>query len=294
MSTTNPRSQALPGVRARERAPAEATTASPGGGRHRVRAAGWRRVLSPLALLAIWQLTNVLHLISASKLPPPTTVVHTAYDLVTQNSAAYGTLQSALGVSGQRWAIGFGVGAAAALVLAVMAGLSRIGEEGIDPIMQMVRTLPLFGLVPVFIVWFGIGQLPKVLLIAIAAVVPLYLNAFSGIQGVDLRLRELARSLGLSRRETITQIVLPGALPATLVGLRQSLGVAWLALVVAEQINANSGLGFIINQGEQFNQNNVIFVALLVYTILGLLTDWIVRLLERRALVWRTPVGARA
>jgi sulfonate transport system permease protein len=292
MSTTNPRWQALPGVRARERAPA---AAEPGPGRRRTRTAGWQRAVSPIALLVVWQLTNVVHLVSPTKLPPPTKVVSEAWTLITTNSPAYGgTLQHALLVSLERMAIGFAFGGAAALLLALVAGLSRRGEDGIDPLMQMVRTLPLFGLVPVFIVWFGIGQLPKILLIAIAAVVPLYLNAFSGIRGVDGRLRELARSLGLSRRETITQIVLPGALPATLVGLRQSLGVAWLALVVAEQINANSGLGFIINQGEQFNQNNVIFVALIVYTILGLLTDWIVRIFERRALAWRAPSGARA
>jgi len=290
MSTINPRSQALAGVRARERAPAE-----PGPGRRRAGAGGWRRSVSPIAVLVIWQLTNVVHLVSPTKLPPPTRVVSEAWTLISTNSPAYGgTLQHALVVSLQRMAVGFALGGAAALLLALIAGLSRRGEEGIDPLMQMLRTLPLFGLVPVFIVWFGIGQLPKILLIAIAAVVPLYLNAFSGIRGVDERLRELARSLGLSRRETITQIVLPGALPASLVGLRQSLGVAWLALVVAEQINANSGLGFIINQGEQFNQNNVIFVALIVYTILGLLTDWIVRIFERRALAWRTPSGARA
>jgi len=289
MSTTNPRSQALPGVRARERAPAAAGTGS------QARVAGLRRAISPIALLVIWQLTSVVHLVSATKLPPPTAVVSEAWTLISTSSPAYGgTLQQALLVSLARMAIGFAFGAAAALLLALIAGLSRFGEEGIDPLMQMVRTLPLFGLVPVFIVWFGIGQLPKVLLIAIAAVVPLYLNAFSGIRGVDGRLRELARSLGLSRRETITQIVLPGALPSTLVGLRQSLGVAWLALVVAEQINASSGLGFMINQGEQFNQNNVIFVALIVYTILGLLTDWIVRIFERRALAWREPAGARA
>jgi len=290
MSTTNTRSQALPGVRVRERS---AATASPGAGRRRSRT-GLRRAVSPIAVLAVWQLTHVFHLVSSTKLPPPTAVVSEAWTLIKTNSPAYGgTLQHALLVSLQRMAIGFAFGAAAALLLALIAGLSRRGEEGIDPLMQMVRTLPLFGLVPVFIVWFGIGQLPKILLIALAAVIPLYLNAFSGIRGVDGRLRELARSLGLSRWETITQIVLPGALPATLVGLRQSLGVAWLALVVAEQINASSGLGFMINQGEQFNENNVIFVALIVYTILGLLTDWIVRIFERRALAYRGGLEAR-
>lgn len=292
MSTTNPGSPALGAVPvgarpARERA-AAAETAIPRGRRR-----GWRRLISPIVLLAIWQLVSAVHLISASKLPPPSRVLSTAETLITTNSAAYGTLQNALWVSLQRMLLGFALGAAVALVLALVAGLSRRGEEAVDPIMQMVRTLPLFGLVPVFIVWFGIGQLPKVLLVALGAAIPLYLNTFAGIRGVDGRLAELGHVLGLSRREQIRHVVIPGALPDILVGLRQSLGVAWLALVVAEQLNANAGLGFMINQGTQFNQNDVIFVALLTYTILGLLTDWLVRRLEGRALVWRRGLLAR-
>jgi sulfonate transport system permease protein len=292
MSTTNPASQALGGLRVAEHGEAAATDAPSAVRRRRVRVTGWRRVISPLVLLAVWQLSSTVGLVSTTKLPPPTTVVSTAYHLVIQNSPAYGTLQHALVVSLGRMALGFAFGGAAALLLAVIAGLSRWGEETVDPIMQMLRTLPLFGLVPVFIVWFGIGQLPKILLIALGAAIPLYLNTFSGIRGVDGRLGELGRSLGLNRREALVHIILPGALPETLVGLRQSLGVAWLALVVAEQVNANAGLGFMINQGTQFNQNNVIFVALLVYTVLGLLTDWLVRILEGRALRWRRGLVA--
>jgi sulfonate transport system permease protein len=157
----------------------------------------------------------------------------------------------------------------------------------VDPLMQMLRTLPLFGLIPVFIVWFGIGELPKVLLIAIGTAIPLYLNTFSGIRNVDARLAELGQVLHLRRSELLRQIVLPGALPQMLVGLRQSLGVAWLALVVAEQFNASAGLGFMISQATQFDRNDVIIVALLMYCVLGLLTDALVRLFERRALAWR-------
>ncbi len=286
MSTTNPGSPALGAVpigasRARERAAAD------GVGRRRRRLSGWQRLISPIALLVVWQLVSVAGLVSARKLPPPTQVVSTAATLITTNSAAYGTLQSALLASLERMLAGFALGASVALALALVAGLSRRGEDAVDPIMQMVRTLPLFGLVPVFIVWFGIGQLPKLLLIALGAAIPLYLNTFSGIRGVDGKLAELGQVLGLSRRELIRHVVLPGALPEMLVGLRQSLGVAWLSLVVAEQLNTNSGLGFMINQATQFLQNDVIFVVLLVYTILGLLTDWIVRRIERRALAWR-------
>jgi sulfonate transport system permease protein len=248
---------------------------------------GLLRLISPVAVLVCWQLESNLGLISAQKLPPPSEIWSTAVNLVTTNSPAYGTLQGAMLVSLERVAIGFGLGAAAAVSLAVLAGLSRTGENAVDPLMQMLRTVPLFGLIPVFIVWFGIGELPKILLIALAAAFPLYLNTFSGIRNVDAKLAELGQALHLRRGELLRQIVLPGALPQVLVGLRQSLGFSWLALVVAEQINANAGLGFMITQATQFLRNDVIFVALLVYCILGLLTDALVRLLERRALSWR-------
>ncbi len=247
----------------------------------------WYRLISPLAVLVIWQLVSSSGLVSEQKLPSPSTVLHTAITLITTNSAAYGTLQGAMAVSLERVAIGFALGGSVGLVLAVIAGLSRLGENAVDPLLQMLRTLPLFGLIPVFIVWFGIGELPKVLLIALGSAIPLYLNTFAGIRNVDAKLAEAGRSLGLTRAEMIRHIILPGALPQMLVGLRQSLGVAWLALVVAEQINANAGLGFMISQATQFLRNDVIFVALLVYCLLGLITDALVRLLERRALAWR-------
>jgi len=248
---------------------------------------GWARLISPAVVVVLWQLVSVTGLVSAQKLPPPTTVWHTAVSLVTTDSPAYGTLQGAMLVSLQRMAIGFTFGAVVAIGLALVAGLSRIGEDAVDPLMQILRTLPLFGLIPVFIVWFGIGELPKVILIALGAAIPLYLNTFAGIRGVDARLAEAGRALGLRRTEMIWHVILPGALPQALTGLRQSLGVAWLALVVAEQVNANAGLGFIISQATQFLRNDVILVALAVYAALGLITDALVRLLERRALAWR-------
>jgi sulfonate transport system permease protein len=258
----------------------------PGRRRGRGRRA-WYRLISPLAALLIWQVISSSGRVSEQKLPSPSTVLHTAITLITTNSAAFGTLQGAMAVSLERVAIGFALGGSAGLILAVIAGLSRLGENSVDPLLQMLRTLPLFGLIPVFIVWFGIGELPKVLLIALGSAIPLYLNTFAGIRNVDAKLAEAGQSLGLTRAEMIRHIILPGALPQMLVGLRQSLGVAWLALVVAEQINANAGLGFMISQATQFLRNDVIFVALLVYCLLGLATDALVRLLERRALAWR-------
>ena len=153
--------------------------------RHRGHA--WARLVSPVAVVLLWQLVSSAGLVSAQKLPPPVTVWRTAVSLVTTDSPAYGTLQGAMLVSLQRMAIGFAFGAVAAVGLALVAGLSRVGEDAVDPLMQILRTLPLFGLIPVFIVWFGIGELPKVILIALGAAIPLYLNTFAGIRGVDAR-----------------------------------------------------------------------------------------------------------
>jgi sulfonate transport system permease protein len=275
---------------AETRPPGPAAAAAPPARRRARRltsSAGLLRLISPVAVLILWQAVSEAGLISRQKLPPPTEIWQTAISLITTSSPAYGTLQGAMLISLERVAIGFAAGALAGLAIAIAAGLSRLGESTIDPLMQMLRTLPLFGLIPVFIVWFGIGETPKLTLIAIGAAIPLYLNTFSGIRNVDARLGELGQVLHLSRTELIRDIVLPGALPQVLVGLRQSLGVAWLALVVAEQVNANAGLGFMISQATQFLRNDVIFVALLVYCALGLLTDALVRLLERRALIWR-------
>jgi sulfonate transport system permease protein len=295
-STTAPRQGSPPASAAGAGSlPVPGATATPRAAQavgRRGRRRGWLRLISPLVLLALWQIVSTTGVVSQQKLPSLSTLWTTAIHLVTTSSPTYGTLQGAMAISLGRVAIGFAIGGAAGVILAVAAGLSRFGETSVDPIMQALRTLPLFGLIPVFIVWFGIGELPKVTLIALGAAIPLYLNTFAGIRGVDGKLAELGQVLGLKRRGLIRHVVLPGALPMILVGLRQSLGVAWLALVVAEQINANAGLGYIINQGESFLQQNVIFVALFVYLILGLLTDSIVRLIERRALSWRRGIMA--
>jgi sulfonate transport system permease protein len=190
-------------------------------------------------------------------------------------------------ISAERWGIGFSIGIVIAVLLAVVTGLSRVAETALDPIVQALRSIPLLGILPLFIVWFGIGELPKDLIVLLGAFFPMYVSTFAGIRSVDPKLGELGQVLGLSRRELVTHIVLPGALPQVFSGLRLSVISSLLALVVGEQINANAGLGFMITQAESFLQNNIIMVALIVYAILGLLADWIVRVLERKALAWR-------
>jgi sulfonate transport system permease protein len=248
---------------------------------------GWPRLISLLAVVGIWQLLSVTGALPATRLASPVTIAHTAYTLVTTNSPTYGTLQASLLVSAERWGIGLAVGVAIAVLLAVASGLSRIGEYAFDPVLNAARSIPLLGLLPLFIVWFGIGDMPKILIVVLGALFPMYVNTFAGIRGVDPKLGELGQVLGLSRLELVRHVVLPGSLPSALTGLRLSVVGSLLALVVGEQINANAGLGFMINTAEQFLANNIILVCLFMYAILGLLADGVVRLVERRALTWR-------
>ncbi|GLW12216.1 ABC transporter permease [Microtetraspora sp. NBRC 13810] len=250
--------------------------------RPKIPGTAWKRLVSPLVILVVWQLASSAGILPDRLLAAPATLVGTAVDLIQA-----GTLQTALLVSLQRVAIGFTIGAVAGVGLALIAGLSRFGEHAVDPPMQMLRAIPLFGLIPLFILWFGIGETPKIAILVLGVAFPLYLNTFAGIRGVDGKLAEVAKVQRLTRAELIAHIVLPGALPQTLVGLRQSLGIGWLALIVAEQINADAGLGYMINDAREFLRTDVIVVGLVVYCVLGLITDALVRLLERRALTWR-------
>ena len=247
----------------------------------------WLRLVSLIVFVGLWQLLSSTGVLPPSKLVSPATIAHTAYNLVVTSSPTYGTLQGSLLISAERWAIGFGLGVAIAVLLAIVTGLSRVAEAALDPIVQALRSIPLLGVLPLFIVWFGIGELPKDLIVLLGALFPMYVNTFAGIRGVDPKLRELGQVLGLSRRELVTQIVLPGALPMAFTGLRLCVVSSLLALVVGEQINANAGLGFMITTAQQFLENNIIMVCLIVYAILGLLADAAVRALERKTLAWR-------
>lgn len=275
MSTTTPSVAAAAPTRARRQ------PRRPGARRSRL--AFLRRAISPLLIIAIWQALSSAGILTEDTIASPAQIATTAGELI-----ADGRLQSAVLTSVQRVALGFLIGAAIGLVTAVLAGLSRVGEDAIDPPMQMLRTLPHFGLIPLFIIWFGIGETPKLALIAMGVAFPLYLNTFGGIRNIDTKVSEAAKAMGLTWRQRVRHVVIPGALPQTLVGLRQSLGVAWLSLIVAETISADSGLGYMINLAREFQQTDVIVVGLAVYSLLGLATDSIVRLAERRALTWRS------
>jgi sulfonate transport system permease protein len=265
-------------------AAATAPSGSPtiGLARYAGRLAPARRYLVPLGLVATWQIGSSAGLIPARTVASPATILQTFADLTLS-----GELPTHLLVSLGRVATGLAIGVTVGTILALISGLSRRGEDLVDATVQMLRTLPFLALVPLFILWFGIGETPKIALVALGSTFPIYLTLFAGIRGVDAKLVEAGRTLGLSQRELIRHIVLPGALPSALVGLRYALGVAWLSLVVAEQINAESGIGFLVMTARDFLRTDIILVGLIVYAGLGLAADQIVRALERAVLAWR-------
>jgi sulfonate transport system permease protein len=247
--------------------------------RFRLSEARW---VSPILLLLLWELGSRSGLIPPRILAAPSTVLATLWSMIVS-----GELPSNLLVSLARASAGLAIGLVVGTSLALVSGLSRLGESTVDPLMQIKRTIPSLALTPLFIVWFGIGEAPKITLIAVGTTFPIYLNLFSGIRAVDTRLVEAARSFGLKGADLIIHVILPGALPSFLTGLRYAMGVALLVLVVAEQINAQAGLGYLINNARDFMRTDVIVVCLLVYASLGLAADQAVRILESRALAWR-------
>jgi len=241
-----------------------------------------RRAAGPLLLLLVWHIASRSGLLPKEVLAGPATVVGSAATLL-----ASGELPDAILISLRRAMLGLLIGGSIGTVLAVASGLLRLGEDLIDSTMQMLRTVPNVALIPLLIIWFGIGEAPKVALIALATAFPLYLNVYAGIRNADQSLVEAGRTLGLSRLGLIRHVILPSALPSALVGLRYALGVSWLALVFGEQINATAGIGYLMNTAREMFQTDVIVVCLVVYALLGLAVDLLVRTLERVLLAWR-------
>ena len=240
------------------------------------------RLLSPLVILLLWEIASRAGLIPARVIAAPSAIGETLWALI-----ASGELVRHLLVSLQRAVTGLSIGVVIGVSVALITGLSRKGEIALDSPMQMLRTIPSLALVPLFILWFGIGEFTKVALIVMGTTFPIYLNLFAGIRNIDPKLVEAANTLGLNRRELIWHVILPGALPSFFVGLRYSLGISWLALVFVEQINSTAGIGFLASDARDFMRTDIIVICLLIYSLLGLLIDGLIRTLERFALAWR-------
>ncbi|MFI7413117.1 ABC transporter permease [Streptomyces sp. NPDC049627] len=242
---------------------------------------------TPVAILIAWEILARVGVVSKTYAPAPTSIVQSAADLWQQ-----GVLGPDLAISLQRAGIGLAIGLTVGVVAGVLGGLLRSGEYLFNGVVQVLNTIPLLAVLPLMIVWFGIDELTKVLLISFGAGVPMYLNLFAAIRGVDQRLIEMARTTGAGTWRLVTRVLVPGALPGFLVGLRFSLAYSVLGLVAAETVNADKGLGFLITQGQTYLQTNQVFVGLVIYSLLGLLADQFVRVLERVLLRWRPSYEA--
>ncbi|MFJ3371651.1 ABC transporter permease [Pseudomonas sp. NPDC086251] len=240
------------------------------------------RLISPIALLLLWELASQAGLIPQRVIAAPSQIGGTLWAMIVS-----GELGKHLLVSLQRALVGLSIGVSVGVVAALITGLSKRGEVILDSPMQMLRTIPSLALVPLFILWFGIGEFTKIALIVTGTTFPVYLNLFAGIRNIDPKLIEAANTLGLNRRELIWHVILPGSLPSFFVGLRYSLGISWLALVFVEQINTTAGIGFLASDARDFMRTDVIVICLLIYSVLGLLIDGLIRTLERFALAWR-------
>lgn len=250
------------------------------------RAVPFGAALGPLLLLALWSVGSAAGWLDSRTLSAPWTVVTTAGDLI-----ASGRLQDNLAVSAQRAALGLAIGTVVGTVLALVSGLSRWGEALLDGPVQIKRAIPGVALIPLLVLWLGIGEQMKVTTIVLGVFVPVYIHTHNGLRSIDSRYAELGESLRLRPAVFLRRIVLPGALPGFLLGMRFAVVGAWLSLVVVEQINSTSGIGYMMDLAREYGQTDVIIVGLVLYGLLGLLSDGAVRLVQRKALSWRRTLA---
>jgi sulfonate transport system permease protein len=244
-------------------------------------------LLGPVLLVGVWFLASATGVLDPRTLSQPWVVAQTARDLIED-----GRLQEALKTSAIRAFSGLAIGIVAGTLLALIAGLSRLGESVIDGPIQIKRSIPTLALIPLLILWLGINEEMKIVTIALAVMLPVYIHTHNGLRSIDGRYAELATTVDVGRIEFIRSVVLPGAMPGFLLGLRFAVTTALLSLVVVEQFNAIAGIGYLITLAQSYGQTDVIVVCLVVYALLGLVADGAVRLIERRALTWRRTLGS--
>ncbi|ETF02612.1 nitrate ABC transporter permease [Advenella kashmirensis W13003] len=242
--------------------------------------------IGPLLLLTIWTLGSWTGFIDHRTLSPPWVVVQTAAELI-ESGRLWSNFETSLfrALQGLFWGVLFGV------VMGVIAGLSRIGEYIIDGPVQIKRAIPSLALIPLLMLWLGIGESMKITAIAMIVVVPIYIQTHDCLRSIDSRYLELSETLGVTRGQFIRHVVLPGALPGFLLGLRFAVTSSWLALVVVEQVNSTSGIGYMIELARTYGQTEIIVVGLALYALLGLTSDSLVRLLQKKVLKWRKTLN---
>lgn len=248
----------------------------------------WLGAIVPVSALILWQVLGDAGYISRLLFPTPWTIAKSFRGLLES-----GALAENVGISMLRAAAGFALGGGLGLLLGMLVGFFRRTEKVLDPSVQMIRMVPHLAIAPLFILWFGFGEPSKVLLIAKGAFFPLYINTFLGIRDADKKLFEVTRVLGFSPYKQLVRLILPSALPNIFLGIRVSLGIAWLGLVVAELMGASSGLGYLMSEARQFNKTAVLYVGIILFAVIGKAADSGVRLLERRFLQWQDSYGGK-
>lgn len=246
------------------------------------------RASVPVLLVALWWWGTDAGLVDPRVLSSPPDVVDALRELV-----ATGQLAEFLAASFRRAALGVALGVGAGLVLGVAAGLSALAEELVDPSMQIVRAVPFLALVPLFISWFGVDEAFKVVLIAVAAVAPMYAYTYLGVRSVDRRVVEAARGFGLRGPRLAVGVIIPGALPSILMALRICMTVSLTGLIAAEQIGTTAGIGYLVTLAQQYYRTDYMVLCIALYAVLGLLIDLVIRVLERVLMPWRGHVAAR-
>ncbi len=246
--------------------------------------AGFARMapwIVPLAILVAWELAARSGVLSSRVLPEPLAVLRAAWALIES-----GEMWQDVRVSTWRALAGFAIGGSFGLVLGLATGLFKPVETALDSTIQMIRNIPALAMIPLVILWFGIEEEAKLFLVALGVFFPMYVNTFHGIRCVDANLVEMARSYGLKGFALYRDVILPGALPSILVGVRFALGLMWVTLIVAETISAQSGIGYMTMNAREFLQTDVVVVGILLYALLGKLADVLARALERAVLRW--------
>lgn len=243
--------------------------------------------LVPVAIIALWQLGCSVGWISSRIMPSPTDVASAFW-----TTTISGQLPEDVLVSAARAFAGLLVGGSIGFLLGIANGVSKLSEQLTDTVLQMLRTIPHLAMIPLVILWFGIGEESKLFLTSLGVLFPVYLNTYHGVRNVDRDLIEMGKVYGMSGWTLFRKVIFPGALPSIFVGLRYALGIMWLTLIVSESIAASSGIGHMANNAREFMMTDVVVLALVIYAVLGKLADVVARALERQTLKWN-PVYAK-
>lgn len=241
----------------------------------------WTAWVVPVLLLVVWESASQLKLLPPRLLPAPSAVAVACWD-----NLRTGVLLQHVAISTRRALTGLLIGGSLGFFLGVLNGVSRVAETLLDSSLQMLRNVPPLASIPLVILWFGIDETAKIFLVAFGVLFPIYLNTFHGIRTVDKGLIEMAQVYGLDHRALFWRVILPGALPSILVGLRYALGIMWITLIVAETVSSTSGIGYMTMNAREFLQTDVVLLGIILYALLGKWADTLTRKLEQRLLAW--------